>query len=150
MKEGGGDATKICIPAYQNSGTQGPMLSILIDKCNLQEDDQIKVRIKGGCKNVLGPRQLSEASTPSTAPQASPSVVSLTGSNDTLRNPYGNGSLQYVWVDLGELQNGRYDIEASFDGEIGKVAILNSDGYEYARSEALGFSYLQTQINHDC
>ncbi|PPQ79314.1 hypothetical protein CVT24_007814 [Panaeolus cyanescens] len=46
----GGAQTRWCVPKYQNSGTQGPMLSNFLKKCGVKGKDKMMVKIKGGCK----------------------------------------------------------------------------------------------------
>lgn len=122
--EGGGFSSRVCVPWYQNSGTQGPMLSRILAVCGLQKGQQLKVRIKGGCKNNNVRRQQSGSSN---------TQLDLSGKNDTLRDPYGDGSVTYVAVGLGELSLGRYEVAFSTDTDIDSAVVLNSAGDEYAR-----------------
>jgi hypothetical protein len=59
--------------------------------------------------------------------------IDLTGANNTLRDPYGDGSLTYVGLGLGELPFGKYDIAISADGPIDSAVVVNNAGDEYAR-----------------
>jgi len=123
--EGGAFSTRVCVPWYQNSGTQGPMLSRIQAVCGLKRGEQLKVRIKGGCKSYNVRRQAGQS--------RDATQIDLTGANSTLRDPYGDGSLTYVGLSLGELPFGKYDIAFATDSQIDSAVVVNSAGDEYAR-----------------
>jgi hypothetical protein len=101
------------------------MLSSVVTVCRLKRGDQLKVRIKGGCKSYNVPRQAGQS--------GDTSHTDLAGANSSLRDPYGDRSLTYVGLSLGELPFGKYDIVFSTDDQIDGAAVLNSAGDEYAR-----------------
>ena len=128
FEEGGGFSTRVCVPWYQNSGTQGPMLSRILDVCGLKSGEQVRIRIKGGCKNLVRRQE------PSSAEESSaPTTMDLSEANSTLRDPYGDGSLTYIALPLGELADGRYDVNVKFAGNVEKIAVVNDAGDEYSR-----------------
>jgi hypothetical protein len=78
------------------------------------------VRIEGGCPGF--PLRKSRRDT-----------VHLSSANATLRNPKGDSSLLYVFVDLGELQDGQYDLDVNLDGRVDNLTVLDSYGEVYAK-----------------
>jgi ATP phosphoribosyltransferase regulatory subunit HisZ len=108
------------------------MLSRLLSVCGSKAGDKVKVRIKGGCSHITGREKsfdLGKIETRST----DSSTISFDASNDTLRDPYGDGSLQYIALPLGNLQNGHYDLKVTFDGAIDSLAVITASGTEYAK-----------------
>ncbi|KAF7288984.1 hypothetical protein MIND_01415100 [Mycena indigotica] len=150
--------TRWCVPRYQNSGTQGPMLSKFLRKCGVNAKDKVLVKIKGGCNKYNFPRELPvnapapradsfDPAITETPAAASPSLerrksttVKLDASNATLRNPYGDSSLTYVAVEIDELADGDYTFEVSLSGgsSIDNVTILNKYGETYANLDSPG------------
>jgi hypothetical protein len=129
VQEGGGLATRVCIPALQNSQTQGPILGRFVQVCDLKKGEKFLVRLEGGCSQFSFPpkeRRDGNAFWPRTT------TILVSQTNNTLRNPNGDGSLTYVAVDLGQLQNGHYDIVATFNGTIAQASVLNQYGDSYA------------------
>ena len=57
----------------------------------------------------------------------------MNAQNNTLRDPYGDGSLQYIGLPLGNLENGYYDLNVDFDGSIDNIAVVAADGSTYAK-----------------
>jgi hypothetical protein len=129
----GGAQTRWCVPKYQNSATQGPMLAKFISKCGIKANDKILVKIKGGCRSYNFPKKRDGTNTPVLKARAN---IELESSNSTLRNPYGDGSLQYVAVSVDELADGHYDFTVNFDGQIDNATILNKYGEIYANVES--------------
>ncbi|KAJ6589942.1 hypothetical protein DFH09DRAFT_1074433 [Mycena vulgaris] len=155
----GGAQTRWCVPQYQNSGTQGPMLSNFLEKCGVQAKDKVLVKIKGGCSKYNFPRNFKPAYSifddvfrplPVSPTPTHPAVnnnemnaahilqrratVQLDASNATLRNPNGDSSLTYVAVEIDELADGHYSFQVSFAGgtTIDNVTVMNKYGDEYA------------------
>jgi hypothetical protein len=129
----GGQQTRVCIPQYQNSGTQGPMWGKIIKNCGIKANDKVLIRMKGGCKQYnLPPGNIGKRDVPYFL-RRSNNVIDLASSNGTLRNPYGDGSLLYVAAEIEELKDGHYDFQVKFDGTIDSAEILNMYGDVYAR-----------------
>jgi hypothetical protein len=78
------------------------------------------IHIEGGCPGF--PLQKSRRDT-----------IHLSSTNATLRNPQGDGSLTYVFVDLGELEDGHYDLDISVDGTVDNLTVIDSYGEIYAK-----------------
>ncbi|KAF7374021.1 hypothetical protein MSAN_00282600 [Mycena sanguinolenta] len=159
LNPAGGAQTRWCVPRYQNSGTQGPMLANFLNKCGVQPKDKVLVKINGGCSKYNFPRNfkpvysifddvfspLPVSSTP-THPALNNkemitahilqrrATIQLDASNATLRNPNGDSSLTYVAVEIDELADGHYSFEVSFAGgtTIDNVTVMNKYGDEYA------------------
>jgi hypothetical protein len=128
-----GPQTRVCIPAYQNSGTQGPMLGSLRNRCDLQKGDKVKVKIDGGCKGFKFEKREAEGTLDHAfLHRRADATVSLTGSNATLRNPMGDGSLLYISLETDELADGHYDFSVAYAGTIQNVTVMNAYGEEYA------------------
>ncbi|KAJ7334023.1 hypothetical protein DFH08DRAFT_879944 [Mycena albidolilacea] len=154
----GGAQTRWCVPRYQNSGTQGPMMSNVVLRCDLKAKDKVLVRIVGGCSKYNFPRNFEEEYSTfgdlfkpvPISPVPTPTLpvlkntgmhtprrratIQLDASNATLRNPNGDSSLTYVAVEIDELADGHYDFEVSFAGgaAIDNVTVLNKYGDQYA------------------
>ncbi|KAJ7226193.1 hypothetical protein C8J57DRAFT_1481795 [Mycena rebaudengoi] len=166
----GGGQTRWCVPRYQNSGTQGPMLSNFLRRCGLKAKDKVLVKIKGGCNKYKFPRNFEPDSTfdvfnpVPVSPTSTPPVlinqvpahtlqrratVQLDASNGTLRNPNGDSSLTYVAVEIDELADGHYDFQVTFEGgTIDNVTVMNKYGDEYATAVApSGTASLSFDIN---
>jgi hypothetical protein len=91
--------------------------------------DKLLIKIEGGCsqfaptantvqtKGVLHKRQ----------------TISVSDSNTTLRNPFADGSLTYVAVNLGDLGPGTYNLQVSLGGQVDNLTVLDSDGETYAK-----------------
>ena len=119
----------MCINWYQNSGTQGPLLGRVVTKCAMSAGDKLLIKIEGGCsqfaptantvqtKGILHKRQ----------------TISISDSNTTLRNPFADGSLTYVAVNLGDLGPGTYNLQVSLGGQVDNLTVLDSDGETYAK-----------------
>ncbi|KAJ6571555.1 hypothetical protein B0H19DRAFT_662564 [Mycena capillaripes] len=156
----GGAQTRWCVPRYQNSGTQGPMLSNFLRRCGLGAKDKVLVKINGGCNKFNFPRNFEpdsildvfkpvpvlESQTP-TPPVLTNEVtthllqrratVQLDAFNGTLRNPNGDLSLTYVAVEIDELADGHYTFQVSFEGgTIDNFTVMNKYGDEYATALA--------------
>ena len=141
----GGAQTRWCVPMYQNSGTQGPMLSNFLQRCGVKANDKILVKIKGGCKSYNFPTKRDDSHIPILRSRAN---IELDSSNATLRNPQGDGSLLYVAVEIDELADGHYDFTVKFDGQIDNATIMNKYGEEYANAELpIGETTLSFDIN---
>jgi hypothetical protein len=129
LNDGTYGQTRMCIEGYQNSGTQGPMLSRLVSQCGLAKDDQVKVRIEGGCKGFNFSKKKREDHLQEF--QRREEIV-MSGSNATLRDPMGDGSLTYVALTMEELDDGHYDMTVSFDGAVHNVTVMDKYGEVYA------------------
>jgi hypothetical protein len=126
----------LCIEQYQNSGTQGPILADLVQYCNLRRGDKVLYRVEGGCPSTIVKREEDHVEeSPALYPRADSTTITLSGANATLRDPNGDGSLTYVAIDLGTLQDGNYNIGVNLDGTVDNVTVLDSDGNKYAKCE---------------
>lgn len=85
------------------------------------------VRVVGGCS------QYAKHSEESTLFTARDSTIQLSNTNSTLMDPYGDGSLTYVGLALGERAAGHYDLVVNFSGTIDNLTVLNAFGEEYVR-----------------
>ncbi|KAH8805790.1 hypothetical protein F5884DRAFT_458996 [Xylogone sp. PMI_703] len=128
----------LCIERYQNSGTQGPLLSNLIRICGLKKGQKVLYRVAGGCPSSQVKREEDNnvKQSPALHLRADSSTITLSGTNTTLRNPNGDGSLSYIAVDLGALQDGHYNLGVSLGGTVDNVTVLDSDGNTYANVDA--------------
>ncbi|KIN03422.1 hypothetical protein OIDMADRAFT_51385 [Oidiodendron maius Zn] len=128
----------LCIEWYQNSGTQAPLLSNLVNICKLQKGQKVLYRVAGGCPSIQVKREEDDnvKQSPPLRPRADSSTITLSGTNATLRNPNGDGSLTYIAVDLGALQDGHYNLGVSLGGSVDNVTVLDSDGNTYANVDA--------------
>ncbi|EED17501.1 hypothetical protein TSTA_113270 [Talaromyces stipitatus ATCC 10500] len=127
----GGAQTRVCIPSSQNSRLQGPMLSRLLSNCGITNQGQkMMVRIVGGCSQYA-----KRSGDPATLLSARDTTIQLSNNNSTLMDPYGDGSLTYVGLALGERAAGHYDLKVNFSGTIDNLTILNAFGEEYARND---------------
>jgi hypothetical protein len=102
------------------------MMSRVLANCGItKQGDKMMVRIVGGCSQYAAPERRFLGSRDT--------AIQLEDSNSTLMNPYGDGSLLYVGVGLGELADGHYDLKVNFNGTIDNVTVLDAFGEEYAR-----------------
>ncbi|PLB33859.1 uncharacterized protein BDW47DRAFT_134714 [Aspergillus candidus] len=120
--EGGGLATRMCVPAKQNSRTQGPQFRLFVKTCGLKRGDKFLVRLKGGCNRFNFPARREDAT----------HTIGIADEDATFRDPNDDGSLTYVAVGLGDLEVGHYEIDAEFNGTVREAVILNQYGDEYA------------------
>lgn len=126
----GGAQTRVCIPSAQNSRLQGPMLSRVLANCGIDTQGQkMMVRVVGGCS------QYAKRSEDPTLLSARDTTIQLSNTNSTLMDPYGDGSLTYVGLALGERAAGHYDLAVNFSGTIDNLTVLNAFGEEYARND---------------
>lgn len=152
--EGGGFATRVCVPAQQNSRFQGPLLSNLVRKCDLKKGEKVLVRLKGGCRQFsFTPRRdldnadfiLDTKEIPDSEEEGShalsgpvqardvPEGPTFDGSTSELLDPYEDGSLTYVAIPLGELADGHYELEAKIPGKtVTRAEVVNLYGDAYA------------------
>lgn len=95
-------------------------------------------RVAGGCPSIQVKREEDDnvKQSPPLRPRADSSTITLSGTNATLRNPNGDGSLTYIAVDLGALQDGHYNLGVSLGGSVDNVTVLDSDGNTYANVDA--------------
>ncbi|PLN79982.1 hypothetical protein BDW42DRAFT_201424 [Aspergillus taichungensis] len=120
--EGGGLATRMCVPAKQNSRTQGPQFRLFVTTCGLKRGDKFLLRLKGGCSRFNFPARRDDAT----------QTVGIADEDVTFRDPNDDGSLTYVAVGLGDLKVGHYEIDAKFNGSVREAVVLNQYGDEYA------------------
>lgn len=112
------------------------MWAQVIKRCGLEENDKVLIKIDGGCSqytNLPPPNVGKRSIDTSSFSRRTNGVVDLASSNDTLRDPYGDGSLLYVATQIDYLANGHYDFQVNFDGAIESVEILNLYGDVYAK-----------------
>ncbi|KAL2867735.1 uncharacterized protein BJX67DRAFT_352169 [Aspergillus lucknowensis] len=131
--------TALCIERYQNSGTQGPILQKITKYCKPNEGDKMLIRVEGGCGGARAKREDEPEYFPFPAlmpRQEDSTSLTISSSNATLRDPMGDGSLTYVAVDLGELDDGHYDLEVNLDGPVTNVTVLEADGETYAQVDS--------------
>jgi hypothetical protein len=135
----GGAQTRLCIPRYQNSGTQGPILNEFIKHCGMSQGDKMMIKVEGGCAgraiNTSPPPKRRYIEVPDNIPKgiarrADTTNIDLTGANATLRNPNGDKSLQYISVEFPDLVDGVYDMHLSFDNtqKITNLTVIDEDG----------------------
>lgn len=133
----GNAQTALCIEHYQNSGTQAPMLGGITRNCKPSKSDKLLIRVEGGCPDHFIKRDDDEAVDAHISHlmprQEGTNKLTISSANATLRDPMGDGSLTYVAVDLGELQDGHYDLNVALDGPVTNVTVLEADGETYAR-----------------
>ena len=103
-------------------------MSNLIRQCDLKKDDKVLVKIEGGCKGITKRDGLVEDEN-----LLKRDTLQLSNYNTTLRDPNGDGTLTYIWTDLGELANGHYDLKIDVQGQIDNLTIIDSEGEVYAR-----------------
>ena len=118
----------LCIPWYQNSGTQAPIISALVRNCKITQGSKVLVHIEGGCGAFTKKRTVHDGRSLQRR-----QGLQISGTNSSLLNPYGDGSLTYVATDLGVLQGGHYDLQVNLGGQIDNVTVLDNDGDVYAR-----------------
>jgi hypothetical protein len=135
----GGAQTRLCIPRYQNSGTQGPILREFIKQCGMAAGDKMLIKVEGGCAgratNTSPPPKRRYIEVPDEIPralarQAATSNIAFGSANGTLRNPNGDGSLQYVSLEFDDLVDGVYNVQVSFDNadKVSNVTVVDEDG----------------------
>lgn len=91
-------------------------------------------QVEGGCPSTIVKRQEDPVNiSPALYSRADSTTITLSGANATLRNPNGDGSLTYVTIDLGTLEDGKYDIRVNIDKAVDNITVLDSDGNKYAR-----------------
>lgn len=103
------------------------------------------LKVEGGCAgrtlNTSPPPAARYLEVPdtfaSTRQVDSTSTFDLKGANGTLRNPHGDGSLQYVAISFDDLVDGIYDIQVSFDNgqKISNISVVDEDGDDNYISE---------------
>ncbi|KAL2803133.1 hypothetical protein BJX63DRAFT_437240 [Aspergillus granulosus] len=118
----GNAQTALCIERYQNSGTQGPILGAITRNCKPNKGDKLLIRVEGGCPDYFIKRDDEAAD--------------ILHTNATLRDPMGDGLLTYVAVDLGELQDGHYNLDVALDGRVTNLTVLEGDGETYVRVDS--------------
>jgi hypothetical protein len=121
----------MCIDRYQNPGTQGPMLSAIVQNCDLQAGDKMMVHIEGGCGQFA--TAVNNNNKRKDGALRKRQAIQISNSNATLRNQNADGSLTYVAVDLGQLGGGQYNLQVSLGGLIDNLTVLDSNGDNYAR-----------------
>jgi hypothetical protein len=99
--------------------------------------DKMLVHVVGGCGQFVPKRDLYHMHT-----YQRRTAIQISGSNATLSDPNGDGSVTYITSSLGELQDGHYDIQTDFDGQVDNVTILDNDGVVYAKCDI--------PISHKC
>jgi hypothetical protein len=144
--EGGGLATRVCVPRSQNSRLQGPILSDIQRLCGLKKGDKVLVRLAGGCGQFNFPvrkvRDLGSTDEDEDEDEDESGVLGVrditpegtfSNSSSFLLDPHGDESLTYVGIPLGELEAGHYELEAQFSGqEVVRAEVLNQYGESYA------------------
>jgi hypothetical protein len=132
--EGGGLATTVCVPAAQNSRTQGPIMSRVQDLCDLKMGDKVLLRIVGGCSQYNFTQPPTNGGGRNKITDAHETVKdAISNSSTTLLDPFQDGSLTYVGVPLGELEAGRYQLDISMSSElVTRAEVLNQYGDSYA------------------
>lgn len=132
LNQKGNVQTKMCIPQYQNSGTQGPLMSRIVHHCGMKKNNRVLVRLEGGCSRFAKRAEPDGAESGGTGTLQRRETIQISTANATLRDPYGDGSLTYVAVDLGELEDGHYDLRLDVGGRVDNVTVLDSGGDAYA------------------
>jgi hypothetical protein len=129
--DGGGLATQVCVPEWQNSRTQGPIFSGFVRVCGLKAGEKFLNRLEGGCDQFNFPvRRNVEPAVNMLDRRASSGSIS--GSNRTLMNPNGDGSLKYVATDMGALKAGHYDLNLDMLGAtVARAEVVNRYGDSY-------------------
>jgi hypothetical protein len=125
----------------------------LVRNCDLRKGQKVLYRVAGGCPSSQVKREEDDnvKQSPVTPvkrkeddhveeslalhQRADSSTITLSGTNTTLRNPNGDGSLTYIAVDLGALQDGHYNLGVSLGGSVDNVTVLDSDGNTYAKCD---------------
>lgn len=105
-------------------------MSGIVRECNITKGDKVLVRVEGGCKGVLKRRDLEH---PEHFYIYERDPKQLSGANSTLRDPNGDGSLTYIWTDLGELKDGHYGLQVKLQGEVDNLTVLDAYGDVYYR-----------------
>lgn len=111
----------------------------------MTQGSKMLLKVEGGCAgrtlNTSPPPAARYLEVPSTFGPArradSGSTFDLEGANGTLRNPHGDGSLQYVAVGFNDLVDGIYDVHVSFDNgqKISNISVVDEDGDDSYISE---------------
>ncbi|EED16024.1 hypothetical protein TSTA_011330 [Talaromyces stipitatus ATCC 10500] len=123
--EGSGVATKVCVPAEQNSKLQGPLLRKTKRLCNLKKGDEVLIRLVGRRSQYNFP-----------ARRETRDDITISDANATLIDPIGDKSLTYIGIPLGELDGGHYEIEAKLSDSVVQAEVLKQYGDSYAVWEA--------------
>ncbi len=140
--EGGGLATRVCVPKSQNSRLQGPMLSNIQQYCGLKKGDKVLIRLVGGCGQFNFParqaRDLGNNTITAGAENAALAARDITpggafsNSSSVLLDPFGDKSLTYVGISLGELDAGHYELDTQFPGQkVVRAEVVNQYGESY-------------------
>jgi len=131
--EGGSGAFRTCIPAAQNSGEQGKRLKEFVDKCKPTKGSNFVVRMQGGCSGLQ--KRDYDSVLPLRARQDNTvsNTTSFTASGNELRE-IANAS-SFIYVPFDDLRNGNYRVDASFEGGVTGITVLDSDGDQYYTSE---------------
>jgi hypothetical protein len=138
--EGGGLATRVCVPSEQNGKQQGSRLWSMTKRCGLKRGERFLIKIEGGCNSISEPSTYTTDDSPdndaniagtkkrdvATVPMA------ISGSDVTLWDPAGGRSFTFVAVDLDYLEMGDYDLEVTFNGTAERIAVIDDGGAEYA------------------
>jgi len=129
-------SSRVCIPLKQNN-RQGGLLSGIVRRCRLSGKEQkVKIRVEGlegGCQGVVD----EGACNPSFQKEKreSADANSTTTADETVIDLFADGSQYAVAVDLGELPNGTHSYRVSTNSSVDYMAVIASDGYEYAAHE---------------
>ena len=92
------------------------------------------VRIEGGCSGARATPPTPRSEDVVLNPKSESTIFKrdsswqLFSSNATIRDPYGDGSLRYIAIHLGELDDGHYDIRLNIAGQIQNISVVNVDG----------------------
>jgi hypothetical protein len=130
--EGGSGAFRTCIPPAQNSGEQGKRLKEFVDKCKPTKGSNFVVRMQGGCSGLQ--RRDYDSVLPLWARQDNTASNStFTASGNELRE-IANAS-SFIYLPFDDLRNGKYHVDASFEGGVTGITVLDSDGDQYYKSE---------------
>ncbi|KAH6633880.1 hypothetical protein B0J18DRAFT_1477 [Chaetomium sp. MPI-SDFR-AT-0129] len=146
--EGGFKATRMCIPASQNSKFQGPFINCLIEFYDIQPGQRFVVRMVSCSATGAKMRRRDDTANSSDDPTVQTnSDGTLTLVSNTTQwipypqraNPSDTGGTGFVVIPLGNATQGSYNTTLSFSSLDGlqHLAIVDSDGFAYWSAQGL-------------
>lgn len=133
--------TRLCIRSEQNSGTQAPILSDLVRNCKLKKGDKVLFRVDGGCPpprikrnedQVMG-HIIQGLSEPALRSRQEGTTIELSDFNYTVLQPFGDNSLSFIGMPLGDLPDGKYNLNINAGKSVSNVTVMDADGETYAK-----------------